>query len=529
MKIYKLFFPAFASIFCFSCSISQRAPKDPNIVFILVDDLGYNDVGFMGSDFYETPNIDKLAAKGMIFTNGYANSAVCSPSRASLMTGKFTAVHGITDWIGAPAGEAWRSYKRYSKLLPAEYEHQLPKEMTTFPEALHDSGYTTFFAGKWHLGSAVEHSLPTDHGFDINKGGYEIGGPYSGGYFSPFGNPFMEDYPEERRMSLSMKLAKETNQFIEQHQSEKFLAYLSFYAVHAPIQTSEEKWAKYRDKAEAMGIDSVGFEMERVFPARKHQDNPVYAGLIEQMDEAVGTVISKLEELGLAENTIVVFTSDNGGVVSGDNYSTNLAPLRGGKGYQFEGGTRIPYLVYVPWLESNGTKNDTPVSGVDFYPTLLDFAGVEASENSLDGTSIRPILEGGSMEERSLYWHYPHYGNQGGEPNSTIRKGNWKLIHYWESNHEELYNLKNDLSEQTDVLDENAAVASDLSKELLSWLEKNHANYAKPDPLYNADLAAIAANNYRTTVIQRLESQRKSMLSKDFKPNEDWWGSKTID
>lgn len=529
MKIYKLFFPAFASIFCFSCSISQRAPKDPNIVFILVDDLGYNDVGFMGSDFYETPNIDKLAAKGMIFTNGYANSAVCSPSRASLMTGKFTAVHGITDWIGAPAGEAWRSYKRYSKLLPAEYEHQLPKEMTTFPEALHDSGYTTFFAGKWHLGSAEEHSLPTDHGFDINKGGYEIGGPYSGGYFSPFGNPFMEDYPEERRMSLSMKLAKETNQFIEQHQSEKFLAYLSFYAVHAPIQTSEEKWAKYRDKAEAMGIDSVGFEMERVFPARKHQDNPVYAGLIEQMDEAVGTVISKLEELGLSENTIVVFTSDNGGVVSGDNYSTNLAPLRGGKGYQFEGGTRIPYLVYVPWLESNGTKNDTPVSGVDFYPTLLDFAGVEASENSLDGTSIRPILEGGSMEERSLYWHYPHYGNQGGEPNSTIRKGNWKLIHYWEDNHEELYNLKNDLSEQTNVLDENAAVASDLSKELLSWLEKNHANYAKPDPLYNADLAAIAANNYRTTVIQRLESQRKSMLSKDFKPNEDWWGSKTID
>ncbi|MBN3582981.1 sulfatase [Algoriphagus aestuarii] len=513
----------------FSCQNEQESPSNPNFVFILVDDLGYNDVGFMGSEFYETPNLDRLASKGMIFTNGYANSAVCSPSRASLMTGRFTAGHGITDWIGAPAGEAWRSYNRYSKLLPAEYEHQLPKEATTLPEALKEQGYKTFFAGKWHLGSAEDHSLPTDHGFDINKGGYHVGGPYSGGYFSPFDNPMMEDYPEEKGMSLSMKLAKETNQFMEEHQQEKFLAYLSFYAVHAPIQTSEEKWAKYRDKSEAMGIDSVGFEMERVLPARRHQDNPVYAGLIEQMDEAVGAVVGKLEELGLAENTIIVFTSDNGGVVSGDNYSTNLAPLRGGKGYQFEGGTRIPYLVYVPWLNSKGAKNDTPVSGVDFFPTLMDFAGVKEISLPIDGKSIRPLLEGKTIEERALFWHYPHYGNQGGEPNSTIRKGDWKLIHYWEDDHKELYNLKSDLSEKQNLIDNNPDIAKALSKELQDWLTQNNANYASPDPLYNPDSAAIVATNYRTTLIERLENQRKAMLSKNFQPNSDWWGSRTID
>ncbi|EAZ79344.1 sulfatase [Algoriphagus machipongonensis] len=529
MKQTKILLLYIFSLAMVSCKSNPEPPSNPNIVFILVDDLGYNDVSFMGSEFYETPNIDKVASKGMIFTNGYANSAVCSPSRASLMTGRFTAVHGITDWIGAPQGEAWRSYKRYSKLLPAEYNHQLSKEITTLPEALKQEGYKTFFAGKWHLGSAEENSLPTDHGFDINKGGYHVGGPYSGGYFSPFENPFMEDFEEEKGISLSMKLAKETNLFIEQNKEEKFLAYLSFYAVHAPIQTSKEKWSKYRNKAEAMGIDSTGFEMERVLPARKYQDNPVYAGLIEQMDEAVGAVVDQLEKLGLSENTIIVFTSDNGGVVSGDNYSTNLDPLRGGKGYQWEGGTRIPYMIYVPWLENNGQRNDTPVSGVDFYPTLLDFAGVNEISQPLDGQSIRPVLEGGTLEERSIYWHYPHYGNQGGEPNSSIRKGDWKLIHYWEDGHEELYNLGNDLGEVNDLIKENPEIASSLSKELLGWLDSNQANYAHIDPLYNPDSAAIVLENYKTNLIQRLENQRKNMLSKTFQPNKDWWGSKTVD
>lgn len=526
-RIYIFLFSLWLFASCQSDSIPGN--KNPNIVFILVDDLGYNDVGFMGSDFYETPNLDKLASKGMIFTNGYANSAVCSPSRASIMTGNFVTSHGITDWIGAPEGEKWRSYKRYSKLLPATYQHGLPKEMITIPEALKTVGYKTFFAGKWHLGGEENNSLPTDHGFDINVGGFHVGSPASGRYFSPFSNPFMEDVLEEKGMNLSMKLANETSKFIENNKENEFLAYLSFYAVHSPIQTSEDKWKKYRTKAENQEIDSVGFEMERVLPARKYQDNPVYAGLIEQMDEAVGTVISKLEELGLMDNTIIVFTSDNGGVVSGDNYSTNLDPLRGGKGYQWEGGTRVPYLIYIPWLNQQGKKNDTPVSGVDFLPTLLDYAGAKFSDETINGKSLRSILEGGEMEQRALFWHYPHYGNQGGEPNSTIRKEDWKLIHYWEDGHEELYNLSEDLGEQNDVLNSNPEKAKALSMELMDWLNSTNANLANPDPLYDADSAELVNERYRTTLLNRLEDQRRQMLSPNFKPNKDWWGSKTVD
>jgi len=530
MKLSKILSIPISFFLLASCATEPTQEKnEPNILFILVDDLGYSDVGFMGSDFYDTPNLDRLAAKGMIFTNGYAASAVCSPSRASILSGKFVASHGITDWIGAPEGEGWRKYNRYSKLLPASYKHALDQELTTIPEALKAVGYKTFFAGKWHLGGEENNSLPTDHGFEINKGGFEVGSPAGGRYFSPFSNPYLEDFPEEKGMNLQMRLAQETNAFIEQNQDQKFLAYLSFYAVHGPIQTTEERWNKYQAKAEAKGIDSIGFEMERVLPVRKHQDNPVYAGLIEQMDEAVGSVISKLEELGLMEKTIIVFTSDNGGVVSGDNYSTNLDPLRGGKGYQWEGGTRVPYLIYVPWLDSKGKKNDTPVSGVDFLPTLLDYAGANFSSESVDGKSLRTILEGGNMEERPLFWHYPHYGNQGGEPNATIRKGDWKLIHYWEDGHQELYKLSEDIGELNDLSTQNPEKVSALSQELMAWLQKSGANYASPDPIYSPDSAAMVSLRYKTTLLNRLEEERRKMLSRDFKPNLDWWGSKTLD
>lgn len=518
-----------AAVLLISCtSKAPQPPKAPNILFILVDDLGYSDVGFMGSNFYETPHLDRLAAKGMIFTQGYAASAVCSPSRASIMTGRFVASHGITDWIGAAEGADWRKTKRHSKLLPASYVHRLPEEMTTLPEALKAVGYRTFFAGKWHLGGAENKSLPTDHGFEINRGGYHVGSPAGGRFFSPFSNPYLEDLPEEKGMSLSMKLANETNAFIEQHQQEPFLAYLSFYAVHSPIQTSEERWRRFQAKAAAQGIDSVGFEMERVLPARKHQDNPVYAGLIEQMDEAVGAVLSNLEALGLMENTIIIFTSDNGGVVSGDNYSTNLDPLRGGKGYQWEGGTRVPYLVYIPWLDSKGQKNATPVSGVDFLPTLLDFAGAKAPQ-SIEGKSLRSLLEGGKMEERPLFWHYPHYGNQGGEPNATIRRGDWKLIHYWEDDRQELYDLAEDIGEEKDLAAANPEKVAELSAELMAWLKSNNANYASPDHLYDADSAALVRLRYRTSLLERLEEERRKMLAPDFVPNIDWWGSKPQD
>ncbi|MWW23311.1 sulfatase [Algibacter lectus] len=510
-----------------SCK-SEKAevePKKPNVLFVLVDDLGYQDLSVMGSDYYETPNIDKIAKSGTIFTNGYATCTVCSPSRASLLTGQFTARHGITQYEGAQSGQGWKAKNRYTKLLPPDFKQHLDLDALTLPEAFKAGGYSTFFAGKWHLGSKEQHSLPTDHGFDVNQGGNKSGGP-NGGYFSPFKNPNLTNLPEEKGMTLSMKLAKETSKFIEKNKDTTFLAYLSFYAVHAPIQTSEEKWKKYRDKAEKMGIDENGFKMERVLPARKHQDNPVYAGLIEQVDEALGTVMQTLRDLDLDKNTIIVFTSDNGGVTSGDNFSTAQLDIRGGKGYQWEGGVRIPYFVYVPWMDQKGSNIDVPVSGTDLFPTLLDLAGLPLEPQAhMDGVSLKPLLEGKTIDERPLFWHYPHYGNQGGEPSSIIRKGNWKLIYYWEDLHSELYNLDSDLMERNNVADSNKELTASLKTELLEWLESMNTQYAEEDPLWDEAARKKRLENHRTQLLPRLEKQRKKMLSPDYKPNKDWWGS----
>jgi arylsulfatase A-like enzyme len=402
-------------------------PQKPNILFILADDLGYHDLSCTGSTYYETPHIDRIAAEGMIFTEGYAACQVCSPSRASIMSGKFAARHGITDWIGARTGEEWRKQNRFNKLLPPEYIHNLPHEYTTLPEALKEAGYKTFFAGKWHLGS--EGSWPEDHGFDINKGGWDKGSPM-GGFYAPWENPRLESGPDGE--SLTMRLARETAEFIKANSDTSFFAFLSFYAVHAPLETTQEKWAKYRDKAEQAGIAETGFEMGHFLPIRQVQDHPVYAGLVETMDDAVGVVLTALDELGLADNTIIIFTSDNGGVAAGDAFATSNKPLRAGKGYQFEGGIREPYFMKVPWLDVAGKQTDVPATGTDFYPTLLELAGLELKpEEHSDGMSLVSVLKGGTLPERPLIWHYPHYGNQGGEPSSIIRLGEWKLIHYY--------------------------------------------------------------------------------------------------
>jgi len=440
------------------------------------------------------------------------------------MNGKFPARHGITDWIGAKYGEEWRKQKRYTKLLPPDYVHQLDHDDLVLPEAFKENGYKTFFAGKWHLGS--EGSYPQDHGFDENQGGYERGGPYSGGFFSPFENPQMVDHSDELGMSLPEKLAKETNAFMAENKNAPFFAYLSFYAVHAPIQTSKDNWKKYREKAAAQGIKPDGFKMERRLPIRKQQDNPVYAGLIEHMDDAVGQVLDQLEELGIADNTIVVFTSDNGGVASGDNYSTNLDPLRGGKGYQWEGGIRIPYLVYVPWMQLKGKTNDTRVTGADFYPSLLDLAGIDVAQNVvLDGVSIKPILEGSEIADRPLIWHYPHYGNQGGDPSSIIIKNNLKLIFYHEDESIELYDLSNDISERNNLADVDMDIANEMKKELLSSLEEMGSSFPTHDPAYTQDSFDMRYAQFKNDLMPRLEKQRSSMLSVDYEPNADWWGS----
>jgi arylsulfatase A-like enzyme len=495
-------------------------PQKPNVLFILADDLGYHDLSCMGSLYYETPHIDRIAKEGMIFTDGYAACQVCSPSRASIMSGKFPARHGITDWIGARTGEEWRKAGRFNKLLPPEYVHHLPHEYTVLPEAMKEAGYKTFFAGKWHLGS--EGSWPEDHGFDINKGGWDKGSPM-GGFYAPWENPRLENGPDGE--SLTMRLASETAAFMKAHKDTSFFAFLSFYAVHSPLQTTQEKWAKYREKAEQMGIAETGFEMGHFLPIRQVQDHPVYAGLVETMDDAVGIVLNTLDELKLTDNTIVIFTSDNGGVAAGDAFATSNLPLRGGKGYQFEGGIREPYFIKIPGMQG-GQKNSTPVTGTDFYPTLLELAGAELRpEEHNDGMSLVPVLNGGTLPERQLIWHYPHYGNQGGEPSSIIRLGDWKLIHYYEDNREELYHLKTDLSETTDVSAENQELTQQLSKQLFDFLRETGARFPENDPLYSEEQEKKHLEWIKNERLPQLEKQRLRFLSEDFDPGNNWWGS----
>jgi arylsulfatase A-like enzyme len=501
----------------------EKKESRPNILFILVDDLGYHDLSCTGSSYYETPNIDRIAAEGMAFTRGYATCQVCSPSRASIMSGKFPARHGITDYIGARFGEEWRTMNRHTKLLPAEYMHNLSHDYTVLPEAMKEAGYKTFFAGKWHLGS--KGSWPEDHGFDINRGGWDKGSPM-GGFYAPWDNPNLENGPDGE--SLTMRLAQETANFIKAHKDTSFFAFLSFYAVHSPIQTTREKWAKYRQKAEESGIAEKGFEMGHFLPIRQVQDNPVYAGLVETMDDAVGVVLNTLDELGIADNTIVIFTSDNGGVAAGDAYSTSNKPLRAGKGYQFEGGIREPYFVKVPWLNVAGKKSDVPVTGTDFYPTLLELAGLELKpEEHTDGVSLVPLLQGNTIPERPLIWHYPHYGNQGGEPSAIIRLGEWKLIHYYEDGREELLNLTNDPEEITDVSANHPELTKQLSKNLFDFLHEAGARFPEKDPEYDEELERKRLEQVRTDLMPRLEKQRLEFLSENYDPGNNWWGSAT--
>jgi arylsulfatase A-like enzyme len=508
----------------FSCNKEEEQKhKKPNILFILVDDLGYHDLGFTGSQFYETPNVDQLANQSVIFTQGYAASRVCSPSRASIMTGKFTARHGITDWIGAKTGTNWRSRKRYDKLLPANYVQNLPKDDITIAETLKSNGYKTFFAGKWHLGN--KGSYPEDHGFEINKGGFHRGGP-AGGFFSPWQNPKLEN--KQKGENLTIRLAKETSKFIQQYKDSTFFAFLSFYAVHAPIQTTEVKWKKYRDKADSLGIAKSGYKMERVLPIRQVQDNPIYGGLVATMDAAVGIVLKTLKDNGLDKNTIVVFTSDNGGVASGDNFSTSNLPLRGGKGYQWEGGIREPFFIKVPWLESKVTETNFPVIHTDFYPTFLDLAGIALKpKQHIDGISLKPILEGKEINtDRPLFWHYPHYGNQGGEPSSIIQQNGWKLIHYWEDNRLELFKLPSTEKDELNVVAKHPKLAKQLHNKLMNWLQKVDAKFPKKDTEYDSIKDAKRDFNMINQKLKSLEKNRLEILSKDFKPNANWWKSK---
>jgi arylsulfatase A-like enzyme len=498
---------------------STCAAERPNVLFILADDLGWRDLSVEGSTFYESPNIDRIANSGMRFTQGYAGCQVCSPSRATIMLGKLPARHGITDWIGAAEGTGWI---RNNRLLPARYVHELPAGDVSLAESFKEVGYRTFFAGKWHLGGAG--SLPEDHGFDINIGGHHRGSP-PGGYFAPYKNPKLTDGPDGE--ALPLRLGRETAKFIDQNKDKPFLAYLSFYSVHGPIQSSKTRWAKFRDKAAKLPTPENRFIIDRTSPVRQIQDHPVYAGMIEAMDDAVGLALAALDRHGLTENTIIVFTSDNGGVSAGDGKATSNLPLRGGKGRQWEGGLRVPYYMAWPAVVKAGSVCDVPVTGADFYPTLLELTGQSVRPlQHLDGLSLVPLLKGQqSQPARTLYWHYPHYGNQGGEPSAIIRQGDWKLIHYYEDGRDELYNIAEDQGEQHDLRNDNVERVMAMRKSLMAWLKDTGARMPVKNPKFNEDAWQAQQVRTREKVLPALEAAAAGFLKPNYSPK-GWWGSK---
>jgi arylsulfatase A-like enzyme len=453
--------------------------KQPNFVFILVDDLGYMDIGANNAaTFYETPNIDRLAAEGMRFTDGYAANPVCSPTRYSIMTGKYPSRVDATNFF---------SGRRAGRFRPAPLNDKMALEEVTIAEALKEHGYATQFAGKWHLGPTLEF-WPENQGFDFNKGGFVRGGPYGGKkYFSPYGNPRLKDGPDGEH--LPDRLATETANFIEANKDEPFFAYLAFYSVHTPLIGRPDLVEKYKKKAERLGLlDKTEFaDEEQNLPIKQDrkvrilQKHAVYAAMVEAMDQAVGKVLDKLRELGLDQNTIVCFTSDNGGLSTSEGSPTSNLPLRGGKGWLYEGGIREPFLIKWPDVAEAGSSCNEPVISTDFYPTMLDIAGLPAKpKRHRDGVSLVPLLkEETKLDRDALFWHYPHYSNQGGFPGGAIRVGDYKLLERFEDGRVHLYNLNEDLSERNDLATEMPERVADLRSRLHAWYKEVDAKFLR--------------------------------------------------
>ncbi len=456
----------------------------PNIIVILIDDMGWRDLACTGSPFYETPHIDTLARDGMRFTDAYAACPVCSPTRASLLTGKYPARVGVTNFIGGHT---------QGRLIDAPYVRHLPAEEVSLARALKAGGYRTWHIGKWHLGDTP--FLPTDHGFDVNIAGCFWGHPKNG-YFSPWGIP---GYPDDGREGeyLTDRLTDEAIRLIRTHDGGPFFLNLWYYAVHTPIQAKAELVERFRRKAADRGLDKVRtFEDGEPFPCehkknkrvrrRLVQSDAAYAAMIATLDANIGRLLAVLDETGVADNTIVIFTSDNGGLATAEGSPTCNAPLAEGKGWMYEGGTREPLLVRWPRVVEPGSTCEVPITSPDVYPTLLAAAGLPSlPDQHVDGESLMPLLQGtGGLGRDAIFWHYPHYGNQGGTPGCSMRAGDWKLIEFFEDGRLELYNLRDDLGETRNLAEADRGRTRTLHARLVAWRRSVEALIPEPNPDY---------------------------------------------
>ncbi len=443
----KIFIGLLISVFGISCSAQQvhKTIQKPNIIYINVDDLGWMDTETYGSSFYETPNISKLAQMGMKFTQGYAAAANCAPSRACLISGQNTPRHGIYT-----VGNSDRGNKKTRKLIPVENTEILHDSVFTLAEMFKKAGYVTGTFGKWHLGED-----PTTQGFDVNVGGGHNGNPGANGYFSPYGIKNIEDTAKNE--NLTDRLTSEAIQFIKENKENPFFVYLPFYAVHTPLSTTSLLEKKYTEK----GGNTL-------------QNKAVYAGMIETVDKNIGLLLNTLN----LQNTLIVFTSDNGGIRD----ISSQEPLRAGKGSYYEGGIRVPYIISWQGVIKPNTVSGTPITNLDFFPTFMDIIGEKLPNKILDGTSILPVLKGESIAKRALYFHFPIYLQAyAGEkddardslfrtrPGSVIIEDNWKLHQYFEDGALELYNLKSDIGERTNLISSNPEKATALLNKLNNW------------------------------------------------------------
>ena len=452
---------------------------------ILIDDMGWKDLSACGSTFYESPNIDALMHSGMMFDNAYASCPVCSPSRASILTGKYPATVGVTDWIDT-SGEC-HPVKGY--LIDAPYIKHLPHEEYNIAKCLKDNGYRTYHIGKWHLGT--KEYYPDCQGFDVNIGGCHLGHPHHG-YFSPYQIENLEDGPSGEY--LTDRLTDEAIKLIKESGDDPFFMNLWHYTVHMPEQAKEEDVRYFKEKAKLLKIDRINpFVEGEHFPIeikknmrvtrRVIQSDVIYAAMIKNLDWNIGRVLKALEETGKLDDTIIIFTSDNGGLSTAEGSPTCNFPAREGKGWSYEGGTRVPLAITYPQIVKSGIHSQFPTTSPDLYPTILDMAGLPLQhQQHVDGISLLPVLKGHTLTDRPIFWHYPHYGNQGGTPASSLRYGKWKLIEFFEDMHTELYDLDEDPSETLNLSDAYPLKRDELKKMLHDWRESISAKIPQRNP-----------------------------------------------
>ena len=466
--------------------VINEVDKKTNVLFILIDDLGYSDIGaYNANSFYDTPHIDQLALTGTKFNNGYSANPVCSPSRYALLTGRHPSRTNTTDFF-RHGNRAPRS----GNFIGAPIQNFLPLEEQTIAETFKDNGYSTAFLGKWHLGDDEKY-WPENHGFDINVGGYHAGRPTKG-YFSPYNNPRLAD--GEKGEYLTERLTDEAIHLLDGYAKEEkpFFMYLSYYTVHTPLGAPQATVNKYKNKAKKLGllkkpsdfsVEEQVWPVDKVRKVRAVQNHPTYAAMVEEMDNNIGRILKKLKQSGLDENTVIVFTSDNGGLSSAEGSPTSNLPLRGGKGWLYEGGIKVPFIIKTPKVAAKGIEVNTPVFATDLYPTLTQIVGIKPNTvKTIDGESLASLLAGDTSEAEStrpLFFHYPHYSNQGGFPGAAVRVGQWKLIERFEDGRPMLFNLSSDPSEKINLAENNPEKLLELTNILHDWYVEVGAEFLR--------------------------------------------------